>query len=304
MELKEIYVERYKRLLGKEAEKYFKKIEEYLPITIRVNTLKIEREKAIELFEKEGWEYEESKFWKNAFKIKSKVSIGNTLEYYLGFIYSQTFSSMVPPLVMEPKEDERILDMCASPGSKTTEIAQLMNNTGIIIANDKKNEKMKALRDNVQRMGVRNAILTIMDGRKFKNLGIKFDKVLLDAPCTGTGSVMKNWKILKMYNPLGSKRMSSIQKQLLFSAINISNEIIYSTCSLEPEEDEEVIDWAVKNFGVKVEKIKIKGINFNHGITEWEGKEFDKEVKNTIRIYPHKNDGFEGFFVARLKNEE
>ena len=304
MELKESYKKRYKKLLGNDAEKHFKKIEEYLPTTIRINTLKIEREKVIELFEKEEWEYEESKFWENAFKIKSKISIGNSLEYYLGLIYSQTFSSMIPPLVMNPKEGERILDMCASPGSKTTEIAQLMNNSGIIIANDKNNEKMKALRDNVQRTGVRNAILTVMDGRKFGRLGIKFDKVLLDAPCTGTGSVMKNWKILKMYNPLGSKRMSNIQKQLLASALNISNEIVYSTCSLEPEEDEGVIDWAIKKFGIKVEKIRLKGINFDHGITNWEGKEFDKEVKNAVRIYPHKNDGFEGFFVARLKNEK
>ena len=207
---------------------------------------------------------------------------------------------MIPPLVLDPKGDETILDMCAAPGSKTTQIAQLMKNTGIIIANDKYIQRLKSLRDNVQRAGATNVVITQMDGRSFSRIGFHFDKILLDAPCTGTGTVMKNFEILKIYNPKGSKSMSSLQKQLLRTAIEISDEVIYSTCSLEPEEDEEVINWAINKMGVKLKPIKIKGVNLNHGITHWEGKEFEKEVRKAVRIYPHKNPGFEGFFIARM----
>ncbi len=300
IKVKKIYEERYRKLLGKEYAEHLKAIEEYLPTTIRVNTLKITREEMVERFKKNGWEFEQASFWKNAFIIKSKVSIGNTLEYFLGYIHGQTFSSMIPPLVLNPKEGEKILDMCAAPGSKTTQMAQLMNNKGIIVANDKYVNRLKSLRDNVQRAGATNVVITHMDGRSFSKLSYNFDKVLLDAPCTGTGTIMKNFEIIRTYNPTGSKKMSALQKQLLASAIKVSDEVIYSTCSLEPEEDEEVIDWAIRKFGVKLERIKIKGINLSKGITEWEGKEFDEEVKKAVRIYPHKNPGFEGFFIARL----
>ncbi len=299
VEFKEVYLNRYKELLGDELEEFLKVIVEWLPTTIRVNTLKISKKELLSRFKDKGIEYEEAKFWENAIKIKTRLSIGNTLEYYLGYIYSQTFSSMIPPLVLNPKEDEVVLDMCAAPGSKTTQMAQMMKNTGAIVANEKELIRIRALRDNVQRTGATNVIITHMDGRKFKEK--VFDKVLVDAPCTATGTIMKNFEIIKMYNPRASKNISVLQKNLLGTALKIADEVVYSTCSLEPEEDEFVIDWALRKFeDFKLEKIRISGVKIEDGITFWEGKELNPEIKKTARIYPHKNPDFEGFFIAKL----
>ncbi len=299
IKFKEVYIQRYEQLLGDELNEFLKTMTQWLPTTIRVNTLKISVNDAIQRFKENGWEFERSKFWENAFKINTKVSIGNTLEYYLGYIYSQTFSSMIPPIVLNPKKGDKILDMCAAPGSKTTQMAQMMNNTGAIIANEKELMRIRALRDNVQRAGATNIAITHMDGRRFQEP--VFDKVLVDAPCTATGTIMKNFEIIKMYNPTASKNISVIQKNLLGTALKISNEVVYSTCSLEPEEDEFVIDWALRKFeDVKLEKIKVAGVELESGVDEWAGKKLNSEVKKTARIYPHKNPGFEGFFIAKL----
>lgn len=303
--IKEEFERRHRIILGDDYENFAKILRKLLPASFRINTLKVDRDEMLKRFESYGWNLKQVPFYKDGviFEGRKPLVLGNTVEHFLGYIYIQETASMIPPVVLDPQEDEVILDMAAAPGSKTTQIAQMMNNNGALIANEKILPRLASLRTNIQRCGVTNAVITWMDGKAFREKGLKFDKILLDAPCTGTGAIMKSPKTLKTWSVDASKISSSIQKQLLQSAVECLKEdgtLVYSTCSLEPEENEENIDWAIRKLGVKVEKIKIEGFKTRSGITSWDGDELDPQVSNCIRIYPQDNNS-EGFFVSKLK---
>ena len=230
--------------------------------------------------------------------------IGNTIEHSLGYIYVQEPVSMIPPLVLDPQPGELVLDMCAAPGSKTTEIAQLMENKGILIANDYKGDRIAALGINLQRSGIMNTVVTLMMGHQFKKSGITFDRILVDAPCSGTGTIRKSLKTIEMWNPAMLKRFSSMQKQLLDTAFTLIKEdgvVVYSTCSCEPEENEEVIDFLLKRCpNAKLEVIELKGLQRSDPVLEFEGRIYNPEIKKCLRIWPQDNDT-EGFFVAKIR---
>ena len=303
--IKEEFERRHRIILGDDYENFAKILRKLLPASFRINTLKVDRDEMLKRFESYGWNLKQVPFYKDGviFEGRKPLVLGNTIEHFLGYIYIQETASMIPPVVLDPQEDEVILDMAAAPGSKTTQIAQMMNNNGALIANEKILPRLASLRTNIQRCGVTNAVITWMDGKAFREKGLKFDKILLDAPCTGTGAIMKSPKTLKTWSVDASKMSSNIQKQLLQSAVECLKEdgtLVYSTCSLEPEENEENIDWAIRKLGVKVEKIKIEGFKTRSGITSWDGDELDPQVSNCIRIYPQDNNS-EGFFVSKLK---
>ena len=161
---------------------------------------------------------------------------------------------------------------------------------------------MKPLSLNIQRCGITNCIITLMQGQWFKNLN--FDKILLDAPCSGTGTIRKSLKTLRVWNPYMVKRLAGTQKQLIETAFNNLKEggtLVYSTCSLEPEENEGVIDFLIKNNdNAKIEEIKLKDIKRSQPILEFEKNKYDEEIKKCLRIWPQDNDT-EGFFVAKIK---
>jgi NOL1/NOP2/sun family putative RNA methylase len=211
---------------------------------------------------------------------------------------------MIPPIVLEPKPHEIVLDMAASPGSKTTQIAQYMENKGILIANDYTIERMKPLSINLQRCGVSNAIITLMEGQWFKKSGIEVDRILVDAPCSGTGTIRKSLKTIGIWNPDMVRRLSITQKQLIETAFNLlkpSGILVYSTCSLEPEENEAVVDFLLNKYdNAELEEIKLKNIKKSSPILEFEGKQYNEEIKKCLRIWPQDNDT-EGFFVAKIR---
>jgi NOL1/NOP2/sun family putative RNA methylase len=251
-----------------------------------------------------GWKLKQIPWWKNGYWVDVPTeNLTNTVEYCLGYYYIQEAASMIPPLILDPKSNEIILDACAAPGSKTTQIAELMKNSGVIIANDYNLKRLKALRGNLQKLGVMNCITTYTDVRDFLKTGLKFDKILLDAPCSGSGSIVTSWRIMEEWSIGAIKRMSRYQKILLISVSRCLKEngtLVYSTCSMEPEENEENIDFAVRKLGLKVEKVKVKNLKYRNGLLEWNGKKFDESVANSIRIFPHDNLT-EGFFVCRLR---
>ncbi|HLC65084.1 MAG TPA: RsmB/NOP family class I SAM-dependent RNA methyltransferase [Candidatus Nanoarchaeia archaeon] len=299
---KEKFVERYSRLTDFEE---FKKISlTYLRRSIRVNTLKASVEELKKRLE-EKWNLEQIPWCREGFWIehhkKERRDIGNIPEHSLGYFYTQEAASMIPPMVLEPKPGEFILDMCAAPGSKTTQIAAMMKNQGIIIANDVKGERISPLGINLQRMGMTNHLITMMEGRRFK--GFNFDRILVDAPCSGTGTIRKSFKTLLIWNPDMVKRLSAQQKILIETAFNNLREngvMAYSTCSLEPEENEEVIDNLItKHENAKIEKFELN-IKRSKPILEFEGKNYDKRIKDCLRIWPQDNDT-EGFFVAKIR---
>jgi NOL1/NOP2/sun family putative RNA methylase len=298
------FKERFRKLLGRELNTFLEYQKKPMKETIRINTLKISREELVKKLESRGWKLKEIPWYEDGLLVeKRKEELGNTLEYFLGYYYSQGPASMIPSLVLDPKPGEIVLDLCAAPGSKTTQMAQLMKNKGVIIANDKSLSRISILRSNLQRCGVVNTIVTRMDGRMFKNVKQEFDRVLVDAPCSSEGTMRENPHLIKEWNLYTIKKLSNLQKRLIeagFMRLKEGGVLVYSTCTLAPEENEKVIDYLVRKWDAKIEKIKLKNVKRREGVTEWKGKEFVDEIKRCWRIYPQDNDT-EGFFIARIR---
>lgn len=298
-EFKPKFVERYSRLTDWEA---FKKYTtSFLRKSIRVNTLKKPVSEITRRLSND-WHLEQIPWCREGFWVEHKggrLDVGNTVEHCLGYYYVQEAASMIPPIVLDPKPGERVLDVAAAPGSKTSQIAQMMNNEGVIVANDVAGERLAALGLNLQRCGVLNTIITHMKGEHIK--GLEFDKVLLDAPCSGTGTIRKSLKTVVIWNPEMIKRIAGMQKKLLISAYKLvrsGGTLVYSTCSTEPEENEGVISWLLDNTDAKIEPVGLT-VKRSPAIVEFEGESYRKEVKHCLRLWPQDNDT-EGFFVAKL----
>lgn len=300
------FIERIKLLLGSEANIFLEWIKKPLQPSIRINTLKISRKELKERLERK-WQIFEP--FENALVIKSKLlpgELGKTLEHQLGYYYVQELASMMPPLALQPTKTDLVLDLCAAPGSKTTQMAAMMENEGTIIANDVRIDRLKALNSNLERCGVTNTITTRMNGitlcKKLAKAGFYFDKILLDVPCSGEGTIRSLPEILKMWNLNMIKGLAALQKKLLAAAISCLKTdgiLVYSTCTHAPEENEMVIDFALKNFNVGVEQISLP-LKTRPGITEWQNFRFDSSIKKCVRIWPQDNDT-EGFFIAKLR---
>ena len=310
--LKEGFVERMKELLGAEYDDFVKSLEGEPLRSIRVNELKISVPELKKKLGAKGWEIKQQVMdHPEIIVVESELEpgeIGRSFEHLLGYYYVQEISSMLPVIALNPKPGEIVLDLCASPGSKTTQMASLMKNTGLIIANEVEFGRMKILSSNLERCGVSNAVVTKKDGAvlcdKFAKEGFEFDKILVDAPCSGEGTLRNNPKTAVMWNAKGIGKMSRIQKRLLasaFKALKTGGELVYSTCTYAPEEDEEVIDFILQELNGKVEIEKISlPIKHHKGILKWQDKEYLEDVKSCCRVFPF-DDNTEGFFITKLR---
>lgn len=314
---KELFEKRIEAiLLNKEDRDKFWKICHTRPIdSIRVNTLKIAPEELLNRLKNYGWKISiPFKGFPEIMVVLPESNLkpgelGKTLEHLMGYYYVQDTSSMMSILALKPSENDFFLDLCASPGSKTTQAAAMMKNKGTIVANEVSLGRISILNSNLERCGVSNTIVTRKDGVQFcqkcQKEKITFDKILVDAPCSGEGTLRKSPNTMNIWNLKVIEGMSRIQKKLASEALKIlkvGGEMIYSTCTLSPEEDEEVIQYLKENFKIKVEKIDIPMIT-RPGIDSWNEKKFDEEIKNCCRIYPHDNDS-DGFFLARIRKLE
>lgn len=210
----------------------------------------------------------------------------------------------MPVISLAPQVGERILDMASAPGGKTTYISQLMKNTGVVVANDSSADRLKALKFNLQRLGVTNCIVCNYDGRKFPKVMKGFDRILLDAPCTGLGIISKDQSIKTQRLYIDVKKMSHLQKELILAAIDCCKPggyIVYSTCSITVEENEWVIDYALKNRNIKLVETGLEV--GEEGFTKYIEKRFHPSLKLTRRIYPHVHN-MDGFYVAKIKKIE
>lgn len=308
--MKPLFEERMRKLMPLEADfKAFNEIIHTGPRNfIRCNTLKISSEELMQ---------ELSKRWnvKQPFPNHPEImlieqdlqpgELGNAVEHVLGYYYIQEISSMLSALALNPQPNELVLDLCASPGSKTTQIAAKMNNSGTLIANDFKMDRIRILASNLERCGVSNAIITKNDAiglcSRLSNSPFKFDKILLDAPCSGEGTLRSSPKTFLMWNEKVVKKLSRQQKKFIAFALKClksGGTLVYSTCTHSPEENEGVIDFALKNFPVKIESLDLP-IKFRPGVTSWDGEDYNPEVNKCSRIYPQDNDS-EGFFVCKM----
>ena len=267
---------------------------------LRVNTLKIAEEELVARLRQKGVKLEKVPFLKNGYFYESKFSLGATPEYLQGFYYLQEAASQVPAEVLMPQPGEAVLDMAASPGSKTTHIAQLMENRGIIVAIDNDPKRFGALKNNLERCSVKSCTCMLMDARNINSLDMQFDRILLDAPCSGNFCVERNF--FSKRKPEDFSNRAELQKELLNAAISVLKKggtLVYSTCSLEPEEDELVIDWLLKAHPNLVAIDTGMSVG-DPGMVSVFGKELNPEVAKCRRFWPNKT-GTQGFFVAKLK---
>ncbi|MBI5148766.1 RsmB/NOP family class I SAM-dependent RNA methyltransferase [Candidatus Pacearchaeota archaeon] len=306
MQPKSQFQERIKLLMGEEAEQYFEYFRKPLQNFIRCNTLKISPEELKKKLEKKWQIIQPYHEYPEIILVKSGLmpgELGKAVEHLMGYYYIQDVSSMMPPIALDPTETDFVLDITAAPGSKTTQIAARMKNSGLLIANDIRIDRINILASNMERCGVTNTVITREDAvnlcRKLEKR-MKFDKILLDTSCSGEG--IRDLKTFEIWNPNMIEKFSRQQKRLLAVVLSIlkdGGELVYSTCTLTPEENESVIQFALDNFNVKVEEIELP-LKSREGINEWRGEKFSSEMKEVHRIYPQDNNS-EGFFVAKLR---
>jgi len=300
-------VERYLEIFGslEETVEFLEACEHPLRRSIRCNTLKTECSSLESRLREKGFRLEPIPWAPHGFWVTgSTVSLGATLEYLLGYYYIQGAASMLPAYSLSPTADDLVVDMAAAPGGKTTQLAQLMGNRGAILAVEASRRRVKALRASLNRMGVTNTVVLRMDARMLAPLKNTFSKVLLDAPCTGEGLIPLD-PSRKRSRTIGDlKKASSLQVELLLTAIDIASPggvIVYSTCSIAPEENEYVVSRVLSmRSGVRVSE---PGISVGDpGLIEYRGLLFE-EAKMCRRLYPHRH-GTEGFFICRLVKEK
>jgi len=311
---KQEFVERIEKLIGKEdSEKFFEISYFSTPDSIRVNTLKISPEDLKKRLEDYGWkirqpftEFPEVLIVERESNLKPG-ELGKTFEHLLGYYYVQEISSMLPMLALKPQAGELFLDLCASPGSKTTQAAAMMDNQGTIIANEVNLGRIRILNSNLEKCGVMNVMVTRKDGVQFchrweEEIKMKFDKILVDAPCSGEGTLRKSPRTFDMWNVNFIRSLSRIQRKMAGEALKllkVGGEMIYSTCTLAPEEDEMVVNYLKQNFDIEIMKVDLP-LKLRDGVTEWEGEKLDEQIKNCRRLYPQDNNT-DGFFLAKIK---
>lgn len=303
IQFKPKFIEHYKKIMGENYDKFIEYSLKRNRDSIRINTLKIDIDSCVKRIEEKGWTLTSIPWCTEGYWIKSdRRDVGNLIEHQLGYIYVQEAMSMVPPLCLEIEKDQKILDMCASPGSKTTQIGQYQENTGLLISNDVKGSRLSCLGLNTNRMGLHNNVITLQEGRRFDQANY-YDRVLCDAPCSGTGTIRKSLKTLRIWNPGMVRRIAQIQKKLIETAFNCLKPggiMVYSTCSLEPEENEAVVHFLL-NLYENAQTLPIDlPMKSTPAFTSWEEIEFKDGVKNSLRVHPYDNDT-DGFFVCKIK---
>ncbi|XP_039433419.1 uncharacterized protein LOC120415849 [Culex pipiens pallens] len=277
------------------------------PLTIRTNSLKTRRRDLAQALINRGVNLDPIGKWSKEGLVvySSQVPLGATPEYLAGHYMIQGASSMLPVMALAPEENERILDMCAAPGGKSSHIAALMRNTGVLFANDVNKDRLQAVVGNFHRLGIQNAIVTSEDGTKYRDIMTGFDRVLLDAPCTGSGVISKDPSVKTTKTEIDIQRCYNLQRKLLLTAIDCLSAnsetggyLVYSTCSILPQENEWVIDYALRKRNVKLVPT---GLDFGaEGLVNFCGQKYHPSMKLTRRFYPH-TFNMDGFFVAKLQ---
>ena len=291
MSNKQFFVDRYRKLGW-----------EYKPAemkqTIRINRMNTEKTNIIERLVSLGIKLEPIPFLKDGYSVrKSKFSVGATSEYLLGLYSIQETAAQIPATLFTEPKTRTVLDACAAPGGKTVQLADLMQNTGVIIALDIDKQRLMALSNHLERCHVKNTIVYHIDARQTSNLNVKFDRILLDVPCSGNFATDRGWFSRRTIKDVENN--AEVQKGILTEATKVlsdDGEIVYSTCSLEPEEDELNIDWAIKHLSLQVEPINC--CYGEKGLTNVFGKHLTRSVEYCKRIWPEKT---QGFFVCKLK---
>lgn len=290
-------------------DKALKTFSQEKPTTFRVNTLKLSPSQVRQELEPLGLKIESVPWYRDAFILRKgrQRDLEDADCYGKGGIYIQGLSSMIPPLVLQPQPGEEVLDLTAAPGSKTTQSAVLMRNEGFITANDENSVRLEKLKANAEKQGVKNLeLLPAGDGGMvWKEHYERFDRVLLDAPCSSEGRFLLDTPSTFGYWKEDTNRKMAKEQRRLFKSAYLSlkpgGTMVYSTCTFAPEENEGVLQWAVETYPdtLELEDISVTLPYHSRGLTSWGGVKFHPSVAKSVRILP--GPDIEGFFVARLR---
>jgi 16S rRNA C967 or C1407 C5-methylase (RsmB/RsmF family) len=297
-------LERYEGIV-EDFDAFSEACERPLPRTGRVNPVESSFSEVRDALTDAGFGIEGLGWFADGFRLEEPedAKVGNTLPHYLGWIAIQEEVSMIPPVVLDDAvelEDALVLDACAAPGSKTTQVAA---DAAGVVANDDSFGRIAALRSNTDRLGLTNVAVTSYDGRRFPD-GFEFDAALVDVPCTSEGTVRKNPEYGEPGAVSEDERASvvGVQKGVLSRTLDLVSDggrVVYSTCTFAPEENEAVVDHVVRRGDARVRSFDV-GPEPSPGVTEWRGESYVDAVCDTGRYYPHLNDTG-GFYVALLE---
>ncbi len=272
---------------------------------IRVNRLKTTRAELAATLKKEySIETEAIPNISDGLKvIEGNNILGKTIEHIIGDYYIQGLSSMIPPLILSPKPEDVVLDLCSAPGSKTTELGELMDNKGTLIANEIALDRVKMLVFNIDRMNLVNAAVTHTRGELLSKIYSEhFDKILVDAPCSGLGIIQKKEEVSNWWSLDRAERLGDLQLRLLIAAVKMvktGGEIVYSTCTLTPEENEFIIDKVLQKYPIELVDIELP-VASQEAFTSYNGKELNPQLSKARRIIPWEVDS-DGFFICKLR---
>lgn len=291
----EVFLTRMKKLLKNDYDEYLKNLNMPPYQGLRINTLLTSKNKIVDEFKKN---LSPLSFYENGFYLKNlKTSIGNHPYHHSGAFYIQEPSQMAAALALHPKPNEKVLDLCACPGGKATQMAAMMENKGVLVVNEYIKKRVTPLISNIERLGVRNSIVISMDAteisKKFNNY---FDKILIDAPCSGEGMFRKNKNAIKEWSERNSNNCAKRQIELLKTiskSLRKGGEIVYSTCTFSKEENEDIIERFLK----EEKNFELLDIKINFGVKS----SIDNKAYG-VRVFPQ--NGGEGSFVAKLVKKE
>ena len=302
-----VFLDRLKAILPDEAFKSARRgFSTSGPLSVRINTLKTTKSMVLALLQEKNISYT-SVSWAADALILHAISpevLGEMSFVKEGYLYRQGLSSMLPVIVLQPQPGEAVLDMCAAPGSKTSQMAAMMQNEGSILAIERVRGRYYKLRSVIELLGVTNISCKIMDARRFRPKDILFDRILVDAPCSSEGRFKQdNPKTYAYWSQRKIKEMVRKQRGLVLSASRLlkpGGTLVYSTCSFAPEENEGVIDWFIKKSSgtMHVDAVSIADVKSYPALMAWPRKTFDGEIKNCLRVFP--DEMMEGFFIAKL----
>ena len=292
MDLPKEFIEKYQKLLGDEAEAFLASLDEKSVIGFRLNPLK-RHYKDVDYDLTASVPFAQDGFI-------GKVS-GRSLEHQAGYVYSQDLSAMYVAAVANAQPGDKVLDLCAAPGGKSTQLAEQLNNQGLLVSNEINTKRAKILAENMERIGAKNVIITNESpdnlAKVFKGY---FDKIVVDAPCSGEGMFRKDHSAVKYWHKDYPAECAHRQKLILEEAMKMlktGGELVYSTCTFAPEEDEQIVAWLLENYDLTLEPIT-KYDGMDSGRPEF--ADGNEDLTKTIRLMPHHFEG-EGQFLAKLK---
>ncbi len=271
-----------------------------MPVCLRVNTLLGSPEQISSSLLREGVQVLPSPLGPEFLLVPGLERPGRLLLHFTGHIYSQSLGSGIPALALAPQPGDTVLDMCAAPGSKTTQMAAMMQNLGRIAANEPNPRRHPGLLANLHRMAVTNTVVTAYSGQDFP-MRVRFGKVLVDAPCSGEGNGRMDSQGRIVGTGPRQGNLQELQYRLLlrgFQLLEQGGVLVYSTCSYDPMENEAVVDKLVREQGARLLPIQLP-IPHEPGVTWWNGSKFCEELTHAWRIYPHRLNTV-GFFLAKL----